>query len=74
MLSVQWSTDRHVYCFRTICVQGEESMIRVCRDRLYLFSGYLAGLFLIAIFVLMMLLSAGRRVAAVRAFACGLPV
>ena len=29
-------------------------------DRLYLFSGYLAGLFLIAIFVLMMVLSAGR--------------
>ena len=35
-------------------------MIRVFLDRLYLFSGYLAGLFLIAIFVLMMLLSAGR--------------
>ena len=35
-------------------------MIRIFLDRLYLFSGYLAGLFLIAIFVLMMLLSAGR--------------
>ena len=35
-------------------------MIRVLLDRLYLFSGYLAGLFLIAIFVLMMLLSGGR--------------
>jgi TRAP-type C4-dicarboxylate transport system permease small subunit len=35
-------------------------MIRVFLDRIYLFSGYLAGLFLIAIFVLMMLLSAGR--------------
>ncbi|MBN8988443.1 MAG: TRAP transporter small permease [Rhizobiales bacterium] len=35
-------------------------MIRGFLDRLYLFSGYLAGLFLIAIFVLMMLLSAGR--------------
>ena len=35
-------------------------MIRVFLDRLYLFSGYLAGLFLIAIFVLMMLLSGGR--------------
>ena len=35
-------------------------MIRTFLDRLYLFSGYLAGLFLIAIFVLMMLLSAGR--------------
>ena len=35
-------------------------MIRLFLDRLYLFSGYLAGLFLIAIFVLMMLLSAGR--------------
>jgi TRAP-type C4-dicarboxylate transport system permease small subunit len=35
-------------------------MLRTVLDRLYLFSGYLAGLFLIAIFVLMMLLSAGR--------------
>jgi TRAP-type C4-dicarboxylate transport system permease small subunit len=35
-------------------------MLRTFLDRLYLFSGYLAGLFLIAIFVLMMLLSAGR--------------
>ncbi len=37
-------------------------MVRLVLDRLYLFSGYLAGLFLIAIFVLMMLLSAGRPV------------
>lgn len=36
--------------------------MRVFLDRLYLFSGYLAGAFLIAIFVLMMLLSAGRPV------------
>ena len=35
-------------------------MIRTALDRLYLFSGYLAALFIIAIFVLMMLLSAGR--------------
>jgi TRAP-type C4-dicarboxylate transport system permease small subunit len=35
-------------------------MIRIFLDRLYLYAGYLAGLFLIAIFVLMMLLSAGR--------------
>jgi TRAP-type C4-dicarboxylate transport system permease small subunit len=35
-------------------------MVRVWLDRLYLFSGYLAGLFLIAIFVLMLLLSGGR--------------
>jgi len=35
-------------------------MIRIFLDRLYLYSGYLAGLFLIAIFVLMMILSAGR--------------
>jgi TRAP-type C4-dicarboxylate transport system permease small subunit len=35
-------------------------MIRTFLDRLYRWSGYLAGLFLIAIFVLMMLLSAGR--------------
>src|SRR5919206_1630475 len=37
-------------------------MIRAFLDRLYLYSGYLAGLFLIAIFVLMMVLSAGRPV------------
>jgi TRAP-type C4-dicarboxylate transport system permease small subunit len=37
-------------------------MLRTALDRLYLFSGYLAGGFLIAIFVLMMLLSAGRPV------------
>jgi TRAP-type C4-dicarboxylate transport system permease small subunit len=36
--------------------------MRVFLDRLYLFSGYLAGLFMVAIFVLMMLLSAGRPV------------
>lgn len=35
-------------------------MIRAALDRLYLFAGYLAGLFMIAIFVLMMILSAGR--------------
>ena len=35
-------------------------MIRIFLDRLYLFTGYLAGLFIIAILVLMMLLSAGR--------------
>ena len=35
-------------------------MIRGFLDRLYLFAGYVAGVFLIAIFVLMMLLSAGR--------------
>jgi TRAP-type C4-dicarboxylate transport system permease small subunit len=35
-------------------------MIRTALDRLYLFAGYLAGLFIIAILVLMMLLSAGR--------------
>src|SRR3954465_12528716 len=35
-------------------------MIPLLLDRLYLFSGYIAGVFLIAIFVLMMLLSAGR--------------
>jgi TRAP-type C4-dicarboxylate transport system permease small subunit len=37
-------------------------MLRIFLDRLYLVSGYLAGAFLIAIFVLMMLLSAGRPV------------
>src|SRR6187401_2988407 len=36
--------------------------MRVWLDRLYLFAGYAAGLFLIAIFVLMMFLSAGRPV------------
>jgi TRAP-type C4-dicarboxylate transport system permease small subunit len=35
-------------------------MIRTLLDRLYLLSGYLAALFIVAIFVLMMLLSAGR--------------
>jgi hypothetical protein len=35
-------------------------MLRTVLDRLYLFSGYLAGVFLITIFVLMMLGSAGR--------------
>ena len=34
--------------------------MRVFLDRLYLWAGYLAGLFMVAIFVLMMLLSAGR--------------
>jgi TRAP-type C4-dicarboxylate transport system permease small subunit len=34
--------------------------MRLFLDRLYLVSGWLAGLFLIAIFVLMMVLSAGR--------------
>ncbi len=37
-------------------------IMRVFLDRLYLFSGYLAGAFMLAIFVLMMLLSAGRPV------------
>ena len=36
--------------------------MRVFLDRLYLFAGYLAGAFMLAIFVLMMLLSAGRPV------------
>src|SRR5712691_2533822 len=36
--------------------------MRVFLDRLYLFSGYLAGAFMLAIFVLMMLLSAGRPI------------
>jgi TRAP-type C4-dicarboxylate transport system permease small subunit len=36
------------------------SMLRRGLDALYLLSGWLAGLFLIAIFVLMMVLSAGR--------------
>jgi TRAP-type C4-dicarboxylate transport system permease small subunit len=35
-------------------------MIRAALERLYLFAGYLAGLFMIVIFVLMMILSAGR--------------
>src|SRR5262249_21986595 len=49
----------YAYCLRGVRVQGD-TMIRAILDRLYRFSGYLAGLFLIAIFVLMMLLSAGR--------------
>lgn len=41
---------------------GVGSAMRVFLDRLYLFAGYAAGAFLILIFVLMMLLSAGRPV------------
>jgi TRAP-type C4-dicarboxylate transport system permease small subunit len=37
-------------------------MIRLWLDRLYLFAGFAAGAFLLAIFVLMMLLSAGRPI------------
>jgi TRAP-type C4-dicarboxylate transport system permease small subunit len=37
-------------------------MIRAVLDRLYLYAGYAAGAFLVAIFVLMMLLSAGRPI------------
>jgi TRAP-type C4-dicarboxylate transport system permease small subunit len=37
-------------------------MVRVWLDRLYLFAGYAAGAFMVAIFVLMMLLSAGRPI------------
>lgn len=37
-------------------------MIRRTLDALYLLAGYLAGLFLIAIFALMMLLSIGRQI------------
>ena len=37
-------------------------MVRVLLDRLYLFAGYAAGAFLLAILVLMMMLSAGRPI------------
>jgi TRAP-type C4-dicarboxylate transport system permease small subunit len=37
-------------------------MLRKVLDGLYLFAGYLAGLFLVAIFVLMMALSIGREI------------
>ena len=37
-------------------------MLRVMLDRLYLFAGFAAGGFMLAIFVLMMALSAGRPV------------
>jgi hypothetical protein len=40
--------------------------MRVWLDRLYLLAGYAAGLFLVAIFVLMMFLSAGRSVSTSR--------
>src|SRR3954468_3413382 len=43
-------------------LRGTILMIRRFLDALYLYSGWLAGLFLIAIFVLMMVLSAGRPV------------
>src|SRR2546427_8148475 len=35
-------------------------MLRLTLDRLYLASGYLSGAFVVAIFILMMMLSAGR--------------
>jgi TRAP-type C4-dicarboxylate transport system permease small subunit len=38
------------------------TMVRVWLDRLYLYAGYAAGAFMVAIFVLMMLLSAGRPI------------
>jgi TRAP-type C4-dicarboxylate transport system permease small subunit len=41
---------------------GLDAMIRAFLDRLYLYSGYLAGFFLIVIFLLMMALSVGRAV------------
>ena len=37
-------------------------MLRAALDRLYLYAGYVAGAFMVAIFVQMMLLSAGRPV------------
>jgi TRAP-type C4-dicarboxylate transport system permease small subunit len=37
-------------------------MLRTLLDRLYLFAGYAAGAFLVAIFALMMLMSLGREV------------
>jgi TRAP-type C4-dicarboxylate transport system permease small subunit len=37
-------------------------MIRIVLDRLYLFAGYAAGGFMVLIFVLMMVLSAGRPI------------
>jgi TRAP-type C4-dicarboxylate transport system permease small subunit len=40
---------------------GFDAMMRAFLDHLYLYSGYLAGLFLIAIFLLMMALTAGRE-------------
>src|SRR5262245_34336858 len=41
---------------------GLGKIVRAGLDGLYLLAGWLAGLFLIAIFVLMMLLSVGREV------------
>lgn len=37
-------------------------MLRAALDRLYLYAGYVAGAFMVAIFVQMMLLSAGRPI------------
>jgi TRAP-type C4-dicarboxylate transport system permease small subunit len=45
-----------------VLVVDHRGIMRVFLDRLYLYSGYLAGLFMVAIFVLMMLLSAGRPI------------
>jgi len=41
--------------------QATPSVVRRFLDGLYLFSGYLAGMFLIAIFLIMLALSAGRE-------------
>lgn len=39
-----------------------QGVVRALLDRLYLYSGYLAGLFLLAIFGIMLALSAGRQI------------
>jgi TRAP-type C4-dicarboxylate transport system permease small subunit len=41
---------------------AEGNMLRRCLDGLYLFAGYLAGAFMVAIFVLMMGISIGREI------------
>lgn len=37
-------------------------MIRIFLDRLYLFAGYAAGVFLVLVFAIMMVMSLGRQV------------
>lgn len=41
---------------------GRKGAVRAVLDRVYLYAGYLAGFFLLAIFVLMLALSAGRQI------------
>jgi TRAP-type C4-dicarboxylate transport system permease small subunit len=59
---VQAALDSGLAASRRPGMTVDGGIMRVFLDRLYLYSGYLAGAFMVAIFVLMMLLSAGRPI------------